>query len=115
VTKRPDQVETACGLAETIHGTPYGEHTKDRGDGQQVDYLVLTQEERSKGFKRPLRRAYRHIRCGAVTTMGIALCETYARCPDFYSGTFCCACGQHFPVGAEGEFVWVEDGAKVGT
>lgn len=57
--------------------------------------------------------------CGAVTTMGRALAETYARDPDFYSGTFCTRCGTHFPVGADGEFVWIEhDGRemeRVGT
>jgi len=53
-------------------------------------------------------------RCGAVTTMGAAIAETYAAQPDFYTGTFCVACGKHYPVGAEGEFVWL-DGSKVGT
>jgi hypothetical protein len=46
--------------------------------------------------------------------MGQALAETYARNPYFYSGTFCCCCHAHFPVGEDGEFVW-EDGTKVGT
>ena len=46
--------------------------------------------------------------------MGQALAETYARNPYFYSGTFCCRCRAHFPVGEDGEFVW-EDGTKVGT
>jgi hypothetical protein len=52
-------------------------------------------------------------RCGGTTTMGRALAETYARDPSFYSGTFCCTCGKHFPVGEDGEFVW-DDGSKVG-
>lgn len=56
-----------------------------------------------------------HSGCGTTTTMGLALCETYARKPDFYSGTFCATCREHFPVGADGEFVWVEDGERVGT
>lgn len=30
-------------------------------DGQQKDYLVLSQEERAKGFVRPVRQAYRHV------------------------------------------------------
>lgn len=83
--------------------------------GQQKHYVVLSESERSKGFTRPYRDAYRHIKCGAVTTMGHALSETYARDPHFYSGTFCCACGTHFPVGEDGEFVWTSDGLKVGT
>lgn len=52
--------------------------------------------------------------CGSRTTMGLALAETYARQPTFYSGTFCAKCGAHFPVGASGEFAW-EDGSRVGT
>ncbi len=83
--------------------------------GQQKDYVVLSDEERKKGFVRPVRRSYKHLKCGTVTTMGYAIAETYAREPQFYSGTFCCQCRSHFPVGAEGEFVWVDDGTKVGT
>ncbi len=44
--------------------------------------------------------------CGAVTTMAVAIAETYARDPGFYSGTFCVRCRDHFPVGVDGEFVW---------
>jgi hypothetical protein len=82
--------------------------------GQQKAYVVLSEEERSKGLIRPVRRSYVHQKCGVVTKMGQALAETYARDPYFYSGTFCVACGVHLPVGEDGEFVW-EDGTKVGT
>lgn len=91
------------------------DHTEDRGDGQQKGYVVLSIEERAKGFVRPVRRSYRHDKCGAVTTMGQALAETYARDPGFYSGTFCATCGAHFPVGKDGEFTWTGTGEKVGT
>lgn len=88
-------------------------------DGMQDKYLVLSDEERAKGFVRPVRRAYKHETCGAVTTMGLVLCETYARDPHFYSGTYCANCRQHFPVGATGQFRWIEadglTGPKVGT
>ena len=113
--ERKDQMQTACGVAETLHGTPIGEHTATKPNGQQVDYVVLTAEERAKGFVEPVRRTYVHERCGGFTTMGVALAETYARCPDFYSGTFCCRCGAHFSVGADGEFVWEGTMQKVGT
>lgn len=83
--------------------------------GQQKGYVVLSDEERAKGFVRPVRRSYVHQKCGVVTTMGQALAETYARQPDFYSGTFCCGCGAHFPVGDDGEFVWDGTSEKVGT
>lgn len=75
-------------------------------DGMQEKYLVLSDDERAKGFVRPVRLSYVHEKCGAVTTMGQAIAETYARNPSFYGGTYCARCQDHFPVGANGEFVW---------
>ena len=77
--------------------------------------MVLAKEERAKGFVRPVRRSYVHTKCGTLTTMGQSLAETYARDPHFYSGTFCCGCGSHFPVGENGEFVWEDGSGKVGV
>lgn len=83
---------------------------------QHDAYLVLSEAQRAKGFVRPLRRAYKHVGgehpCRSVTTMGLALCETYARDPHFYGATYCCNCQRHLPVA---DFVWVEDGVAVGT
>jgi hypothetical protein len=87
----------------------------DENTGMQKGYVVLSPEERSKGFVRPVRRSYVHEKCGGVTTMGLALAETYARDPAFYGGTFCAVCRAHFPVGADGEFVWDGTTEKVGT
>jgi len=98
-------------------GSPVPEdrsHVENRGDGQQRGYVVLCESERAQGFVRPVRHSYVHEKCGTRTTMGQALAETYARNPYFYSGTFCCRCRAHFPVGEGGEFLW-EDGTKVGT
>ena len=124
-------------------------------------YLVLSEEERAKGFIRPLRRQYKHVGCqpkypirdltpdehkrydqfnyvkfekypeeetaigcywtqarldnhgcGGITTMGLELCETYARNPKFYGSTYCCQCQMHRPVE---EFIWIDDGAVVGS
>jgi hypothetical protein len=86
-----------------------------RADGQNEAYWVLCAEERAKGFVRPVRNSYIHARCGVVTKMGNVLAETYARDPHFYGATFCCACGQHFPVGEHGEFTWDGTTEKVGT
>lgn len=83
--------------------------------GMQKGYVVLAEEERAKGFVRPVRSTYTHLKCGADTTMGRALAETYARDPFFYSGTFCVQCGAHFPVGEDGEFLWRGTNARVGT
>lgn len=79
-------------------------------------YLVLSEEERAKGFVRPVRRAYIHIGgpapCRTVTTMGLALSETYARNPKFYGATYCVHCQMHRPVD---EFVWDGTGEVVGS
>ncbi len=87
-------------------------------DGQQKTYLVLSDEERAKGFVRAVHRTYLHVACGTTTSMGQALAETYARDPKFYSGTFCCHCGKHFNLtDAEGKpaFLWVDDDTAVGS
>lgn len=99
----------------TLHGTPIGEHTEIQPSGMQKDYVVLTAEERAKGFVRPVRQTYVHTKCGTSTTMGLALAETYARDPKFYSGTFCAHCKAHFPVDVAGGFHWVGTDEKVGT
>jgi len=94
-------------------------HTELKENGQQKDYIVLAADERCKGFARPYRDAYRHLKCGKITTMSRAIAETYARDPNFYTGTFCTSCYGHFPIGEDGEFVWYEmdgsTGPKVGT
>jgi hypothetical protein len=96
-------------------GSPVTDDHRDlKSNGQQKAYVVLSAEERARGFVRPVRRTYVHQKCGVATTMGHALAETYARDPEFYGGTFCVGCGTHFPVGQDGEFVW-DDGSKVGT
>lgn len=79
---------------------------------QNEVYLVLSDEERAKGFVRPVRRSYKHLTCGTVTTMGQAIAETYARIPKFYGATYCMACQMHKPVS---EFVWTDDGETVGS
>lgn len=66
-------------------------------------YLVLSEAERAKGYVRPLRQSYIHTKCGTVTTMSVAIAETYARDPKFYGATYCCFCRMHPSVS---EFVW---------
>lgn len=145
--------------------------------GQHEIYLVLSEEERAKGFVRPVRNSYVHVGayrnyagideilteeeqkemmreyphpepyvailgingsdgkhlggayvtqkefdawktgkrvggCGAHTSMGQALSETYARNPKFYGATFCTGCNKHLPVD---EFVWVGTDENVGS
>ena len=69
---------------------------------QNEVYLVMSEEDRRRGFVRPVRRSYRHQdpECGAVTTMGTALAETYAANPGYYGSTYCCACQMH-PTGTK--------------
>lgn len=88
------------------------DHTEIRADGMQKGYVVLTPEERAKGFVRPVRRSYTHLPCGTLTTMSQSIAETYARDPKFYGGTYCCACRTHFSLD---QFVWVGTTDKVGS
>ena len=49
---------------ELASGNPVpqdGTHTELKSNGQQRDYVVLSPEERAKGFVRPVRRTYRHV------------------------------------------------------
>jgi hypothetical protein len=87
-------------------------HGVDPEPGPQAQaYLILSEAERAKGFVRPVRRSYIHRACGAATTMGRALAETYARDPGFYGATYCTTCRWHRDVA---EFTW-EDGSTVGS
>lgn len=88
------------------------DHRELRPDGQQLAYVVLSEEERAKGFVRPVRDSYTHKTCGASTRMSRSIAETYARDPKFYSGTFCTKCSSHFPLE---EFVWDGSDVTVGS
>jgi len=87
-------------------------HTELTASGQQRGYVVLSPDERAKGFVRPVRRSYTHAACGTSTTMGLSLAETYARDPGFYSGTFCATCRRHFPLD---QFTWEGTDQRVGS
>jgi len=95
-------------------GTPLADDHReiDPATGMQKQYMVLAPEERAKGYVRPLRYSYKHLSCNSETRMNSALAETYARNPQFYSGTFCVLCRKHFPLD---QFVWVDDGKMVGS
>ena len=88
-----------------------GHGADDKPVPQQEVYLVLSEEERAKGFIRPYRDRYVHKKCGTQTIMGKELSETYARNPKFYGATYCVHCQMHRPVS---EFEW-QDGDIVGS
>lgn len=94
---------------ELTDGSPVPEdrsHVELLPSGQQRGYVVLSPEERAKGFVKPVRRSYVHSSCGQSTKMALSIAETYARDPHFYNGTYCAGCGSHFPLT---QFDW-EDG-----
>lgn len=90
---------------------------------QHSAYLVLSDEEKAKGFVRPVRTGYVHLTtedglptsnavllssvklkgCGTLTTMSQSIAETYARDPKFYGATYCVGCQKHLDVS---EFTW---------
>ncbi len=84
-------------------GLTHGIDPPEEERPQAEAYLVLSEEERARGFVRPLRRSYWHTTCRAVTTMSREIAETYARDPGFYGATYCTACRRHAPVA---EFRW---------
>lgn len=84
----------------------------DPATGMQKGYIVLTEEERKKGFVRPVRRTYVHRTCNVATTMGTALAETWARDISFYGATFCVGCKIHLPVE---EFYWSGTNETLGS
>ncbi len=88
------------------------DHRDLKENGQQKDYVVLTQEERDKGFIRPVRQTYIHAECGTETSMNLSIAETYARDPKFYNGTFCVNCGKHLPLN---QFFWKGTNEIVGS
>lgn len=104
------RVTSTHGVTPGFESEPAAGPVKD--NGQHESYWVLSEEEREKGFVRPVRRKYVHDKCGVVTWMGYALSETYARDPKFYGSTFCVACKDHFPVA---EFVWDSSTDRVGS
>jgi hypothetical protein len=82
----------------------------DKPVEQSPVYLVLSEEELSKGYVKPLRLSYRHLNCNTVTTMNETIAATYARDPWFYGATYCCNCMKHRPLN---EFVWEPDGESM--
>lgn len=104
--------ENIVGLTTDRHD-PRLTHGVDETPVEQNEvYLVLSEEERKKGFVRPYRDKYVHVTCGGETTMGRALSETYARNPKFYGATYCVHCRMHRPVN---EFNWSVDDEVVGS
>lgn len=83
--------------------------------GQYASHWVMSEDERRRGFVRPVRQHYVHTRCGATTKMGLAIAETYAAKPDFYGSTFCVGCSSYSRVGPDGEFVWFGTDERVGS
>lgn len=77
------------------------------GEGKIIGGLYVTQEELDAS-----RENKRIGGCGALTRMGDALSETYARNPSFYGATFCVGCNKHLPVG---EFIWNVTEETVGS
>jgi len=96
----------------TDGGPVTDDHREIKDNGQQKGYVVLTKEERAKGFVRSVRRSYLHKKCNTETVMSQDLAETYARDPKFYDGTFCCGCKNHYPLI---EFVWYGTDEIVGS
>ena len=84
----------------------------DPKTGGQKAYAVLTPEERAKGFVRPYRDTYTHLRCGTSTSMSKDIAETFAADPKFYNAAYCVHCRGLYPLK---EFVWAGTNEMVGS
>ena len=104
--------ETSSGIEAKEPNNASVPDSELKPNGQHKDYWVLPKEERDKGFIRPVRQTYIHEKCGTATSMSLGIAETYARDPSFYGSTFCCGCGNHYPVV---EFNWDGTTEKVGS
>lgn len=94
--------------------TKYGQR---RPDGQYERHPT----DEAGGYVAPIRYAYKHLKCGGVTTCGEAIAISYAKHPEMYGGTFCAICRDYFDLVTyddEGNgtraFVWDVDGRPVG-
>lgn len=121
IKRTVDDMARAAGMTPPVDraartltdGSPITDDHRDlKPNGQQKGYVVLSEEERARGYVRPVRLTYVHKPCGAVTRMSRPIAETYARDPDFYTGTFCVGCGSHFPLD---QFVWEGTDEQVGS
>jgi len=82
--------------------------------------ITLTDDERAKGFVRPVRPSYTHVGpedgsspgCGKPTTIPGRTAENFARDTGHYSTTFCPTCKSHFPVA---HYVWTGTDERVGS
>lgn len=78
-------------------------------DGSCISGSYLTKEQ----YEDAIAGHYKQVKgCGAITTMGRALSETYATNPNFYGATFCVGCNKHLPVN---EFIWQGTNELVGS
>jgi hypothetical protein len=109
---RSDSNEDLMSLTTNRNDPELGHGSNDEPVSMNKKYLILSEEERSKGFVRPVRQSYQHLICGTITTMAQEIAETYARDPGFYGCTYCVKCMKHRPVD---EFVWVGTDESVGS
>lgn len=110
VTSLTTQRQRKMGLTSDRNDPDLGHGVNEEPVPMNKKYLVLSEEERAKGFVEPVRTRYIHT-CGHETTMGLALSETYARQPDFYGATYCVHCQKHRPLN---EFKWSGTDLQVG-
>jgi hypothetical protein len=73
----------------------------------QLDhYETIPEDQRIVNIVRPYRDSYKHLPCTKITRMSRDIAETFSTDPTFYTHTYCCYCGDHFPVS---QFVWLDD------
>lgn len=106
---------SVCGRACTLESHPGDLYVCADKPGHAGDCTHTWFQAKDRAEQEQIGRTQLRGGCGTVTSMGTALAETYARDPKYYGATMCVTCRNHFPVGADGEFVWEGTDDRVGT
>ena len=76
----------------------------------EQDLVISGSRIKAAPKQRPVRRSYKHKRCGNVSPLAEDVAKTFAENPKAYGSLYCNACRSHYPVH---EYEW-PDGTVVG-
>ena len=110
----PEEIEESLRMTEEYRHVKYEKYAKERVRIYPHKGKTITTTSEGRYWSQAELDAV-GLGCGEVTKMPAACAETYAVNPVYYGGTFCVGCNQYLGVGEWGEFIWLDDGTRVGT
>ena len=78
---------------------------------QEKTETELSDNERARGFVRPLRNTNKHPECGGITLMSDKIAENMAKKPNHYDEMYCIDCKTSAPLD---KFIWHGTDIKLG-